>query len=141
MNEKRILIKVNEEKFDNLKLLVFKLYIKILDVFHNVLLMWIENIIIICILKNEVFYLLLLNPQFLLSSYIQENLYFINLNLIIHPIINNFQILMLIRNSTYYHMNFTKFAKLLQNQLKINQLFFIYIQLIFPFYPLHYYLF
>ena len=62
MNEKRILIKVNEEKFDNLKLLVFKLYIKILDVFHNVLLMWIENIIIICILKNEVFYLLLLNP-------------------------------------------------------------------------------
>ena len=62
MNEKRILIKVNEEKFDNLKLLVFKLYINILDVFHNVLLMWIENIIIICILKNEVFYLLLLNP-------------------------------------------------------------------------------
>jgi len=62
MNEKRILIKVNEEKFDNLKLLVFKLYIDILDLFHNVLLMWIENIIIICILKNEVFYLLLLNP-------------------------------------------------------------------------------
>ena len=62
MNEKRILIKVNEEKFDNLKLLVFKLYIDILDLFHNVLLIWIENIIIICILKNEVFYLLLLNP-------------------------------------------------------------------------------
>jgi hypothetical protein len=28
MNEKRILIKVNEEKFDNLKLLVFKYILK-----------------------------------------------------------------------------------------------------------------